>query len=130
MENLTLEQLALNEDIKEYARIKSKIDDLTKEKDNLNKKIVSALEEMKINKYECDDYQASLSYRETFKYNDEKALIDVLKKDETLNKYVVESINTKGLNDLLKKSESVATQLKENYTKTTTSSLTVKKLGE
>lgn len=124
MENLTLEQLALNEDIKEYARIKSKVDELTKQKELLNKKIVMALKEMGVNKYEFDDYQASVVYKDTFKYNDEKALMDKLKK------YIVETINTKGLNDLLKKSESVATQLKENYIKTTSSTLTVKKLSE
>ena len=127
MKQLTLDKELLNQDLKEYFERKALIDKLTDENKLLNAKIVKQLEEQQVKKYDSGEYSVTLAYSEKIKYNDEKALIDLLKQDDTLRSFVVETINSKALNDLIKKSESVATRLQESYTKTTSTTLTVKK---
>lgn len=128
MEQLTLDNELLNIDLKEYFELKAQKEELEAKMKPLNAKIVKALEDMGEKKYSSDEYQATVSYKESIKYNDEKALIELLKSDDTLKSYVVETVNSKALNDLIKNSESVATKLQEAYSKSTSSSLTIKKI--
>lgn len=118
----------LNDNLKEYFELKAKKEDYEAQVKHLNSIIVEQLEMLGEKKYSNGEYSATLSYKEGIKYNDEQALIELLKQDENLKSYVVETINSKGLNELIKKSESVASKLNENYTKTSSSSLTVKKI--
>jgi len=123
------EQLKIDEYLKNYFEIKSQIDKLTEALKIENKKIVDILTtEYNTKKYIGNEYSATVAYKESIKYNDEQALVTLLKQDDSLKSYVVEAINTKGLNELIKNSESVATKLNGKYTKTPQSSLTVKKL--
>lgn len=128
MEQLTLDKELLNIDLKEYFELKAQKEELEAKMKPLNAKIVKALEDMGEKKYSSDEYQATVSYKESIKYNDEKALIELLKSDDTLKSYVVETVNAKALNELIKNSESVATKLQEAYSKSTSSSLTIKKI--
>lgn len=128
MEQLTLDKELLNEDLKEYFKKKAQKEQLESELKIINARIVETLENMSEKKYSNDEYSATVAYKESIKYSNEKALIDLLKKDDTLKYYVIESIDSKSLNDLIKTNEKVATQLKESYTKSTSSSLTVKKI--
>lgn len=128
MEQLTLDKELLNVDLKEYFELKAQKEELEAKMKPLNAKIVKALEDMGEKKYSSDEYQATVSYKESIKYNDEKALIELLKSDDTLKSYVVETVNAKALNELIKNSESVATKLQEAYSKSTSSSLTIKKI--
>ena len=128
MEQLTLDKELLNADLKEYFELKAQKEEIEAKMKPLNTKIVKALEDRGEKKYSSDEYQATVSYKESIKYTNEKALIDELKKDDTLKYYVVETIDTKALNDLIKNNENVATKLQESYTKSSSSSLTVKKI--
>ena len=123
------EQLKIDEYLKNYFEIKSQIDKLTESLKIENKKIVDILTtEYNTKKYIGNDYSATVAYKESIKYGDEQALITLLKQDDSLKSYVVEAINTKGLNELIKNSEIVATKLIGKYTISPQSSLTVKKL--
>ena len=123
------EQLKIDEYLKNYFEIKSQIDKLTEALKVENKKIVDMLtSEYNTKKYIGNEYSATVAYKDSIKCGDEQALITLLKQDDSLKSYVVEAINTKGLNELIKNSESVATKLNGKYTKTPQSSLTVKKL--
>jgi len=128
MEQLTLDKELLNADLKEYFELKAKKEELEAKMKPLNAKIVKALEDMGEKKYSSNEYSATVAYKETIKYNDEKALIDLLKKDDVLKSYVVETINSKALNELIKNSDSVKKQLHESFTVSNSSSLTVKKI--
>lgn len=119
----------LDKQIKEYFDKKALIDKLSEELKVQNKAIVNLLtNDYATKKYEGNGYSAAVSYKETIKYNDEQALVTLLKQDDNLKSYIVEAINTKGLNELIKNSESVAEKLNGKYTKTTSSSLTIKKI--
>ena len=118
----------LNENLEKYFELKAKKEDYEAQVKHLNGVIVEQLEMLGEKKHSSDEYSATLSYKESIKYNDEKALIELLKKDDDLKSYVIEAINTKGLNELIKSSKSVATKLNESYTKSSSSSLTVKKI--
>lgn len=128
MEQMTLDRELLNKDLEEYFNLKAQKEEIEDKMKPINAKIVQALEEMGEKKYSSGEYQASVSYSEKIKYVDDKALIELLKKDATLKSYVIETINTKELNKLIKSSPSVEKKLHESYTKTNQSSLTVTKL--
>lgn len=128
MTQLSLEDLLLDEDIKKYFELKEQIEQLTKVKDELNEKITTRLQELELNDYNNGEYSTKVVNNTKINYTDEPKLIELLKGDETLKGFVVEKVNTKALNDLIKKSTSVASKLQEVYTKNITTSLTVKKI--
>lgn len=120
--------MELREQVKKYLELKQQIDELTAQAKELNSSIIETMENMGETKYADDYAQASVVYKTNIKYTDERKLIELLKADESTRRYVVESIDSKGLNELIKSSQSVATKLNESYVKTTTSSLTVKRV--
>ena len=70
-------------------------------------------------------YDVSLVDKKTFKYDDELAIRDYLRLNN-LNEYLVESIDTKRLNESLKKSNELYNDLVKYITPGTTTSLSVK----
>lgn len=123
------EDLKIDEYLKNYFEIKSQIDTLTEKLKVENKKIVEMLTvDYKTKKYIGNEYSATVALTDKIKYNDEAELIKILEKDDLLKQYVIKAINTKALNEQIKKSDSVQKKLKESYTTTPQSSLTVKKL--
>ncbi len=128
MEQLTMDKALLDADVREYAELKAKADEIDAKLKEIKARIVDTMEGMQEKKYSNDEYSATISYKENIKYNDEIALIKLLKEDDTLKSYVVETINSKALNELIKKNDSVRTRLKESYSTTTSSALTIKKI--
>lgn len=102
--------LLLMNDIEEYNEIQKKIDELTEKKNELNEKIKVAMIDQKVNKVETTNgVTASLVAKTSSKYTDEVALIKYLKENDGL-KYIKETVNTKLLNEDLKKSPSLLTE--------------------
>lgn len=126
------EQLKIDEYLKNYFEIKSQIDKLTEALKVENKKIVDILTtEYNTKKYIGDEYSATVAYKESIKYNDEKKIMGMIRNDfseEDVNKYIIQVIDTKAFNELLKNSPSTAEMFKDTYTKTPSTSLTVKKI--
>ena len=127
MEQITLEQAILNENIETYFKLKAQVDELNAKIKTLNSQIVAQMEENGDAKYSNDEYTATITYKNSIKYNDEKALIEILKKDYEFKIYVGETIDSKALNDVIKNSERVSKRLQESYTNSTTSALSIKK---
>lgn len=132
MEQLTIENLIndnnnLDKLLADYFELKAKKDALDAELKTKNKAIVEAIEKLGETSYSSNDYKASISYKTTFKYKDEFALIDYLKKED-FTQFVVEAIDTKNFNDYVKKNpkfkELVADVLEESISP----SLSVKKI--
>ena len=109
--------MELREQVKKYLELKQQIDELTAQAKELNSSIIATMESLGETKYSDDECQANVVYKTNIKYTDESRLIELLKSDESTRRYVVESIDTKGLNELIKSSESVATKLNESYVK-------------
>ena len=120
--------MTLKEQVKTYLELKQQKEAIEKQLKKLNSDIVEELSSKGKTTFLEDGYSAKVTYKVGFKYNDEVALIELLKASEDTKKYVIETIDSKGLNALIKSSESVAKRLNESYTKTTTSSLTVEKV--
>ncbi len=115
--------------IREYFELKSEVDTKTKKLKEMNAELVDLLtEKYATKKYVGDNYSATITFKDSIKYNDETKLIELLKADETLKSYVVEAVNSKALNELIKTNDVVKTKLKESYSTTTSSALTVKKI--
>lgn len=70
-------------------------------------------------------FDVSLVDKKTFKYDDELAIRDYLRSNN-LNEYLVESIDTKRLNESLKKSNELSNDLAKYITPSITTSLSVK----
>lgn len=119
----------LDNQLKEYFDKKALVDKLNEELKEQNQAIVDLMTKTyKVKKYVGDGYSATVAYKESIKYKDESSLIKLLKEDDVLKSYVIETVNAKALNELIKNSESVATKLQESYSKSTSSSLTIKKI--
>lgn len=131
MEQLTLENELLAKDIREYFELKNQIDELTNKQKELNSKIVEQMKALDTKKFEDGEYSATLALKESIKYTDERKIMAMIRNDfsaEDASRYIVEVIDAKAFNQLLKNSPSVAETFKESYTTNKSTSLTVKKL--
>ena len=131
MEQLTLENALLSQDLKEFFERKALIDELTAKNKELNAKIVGKMQELGSKKFSDGEYTATIALKENYKYTDEKKMIDMIRNDfteEDANKYIIQVIDTKAFNELLKSSPSTAELFKDTYTKTPSTSITVKKI--
>lgn len=82
-------------------------------------------------KFEDGEYSATLALKESIKYTDERKIMEMIRNDflpEDASRYIIEVIDSKAFNQLLKNSPSVAETFKESYTTNKSTSLTVKKL--
>lgn len=115
----------LDENIKKYAELQEEIDRLTKEASSLKATI---LDEMGLfsSVSTKEGYIASVSKRETIKYNDELGIIKYLE-DNHLNEYITKKVDSTKLNKEIKKSTTLNESLKPMFTTTTTYALSVKK---
>lgn len=114
----------LEQKIEEYTKLKSDIDTLNNQKEQLGEEIKSLLRVCQDNKFKGDNYTASIVNKTTFKYTDEAAILLYAKK-YNLKNYIKETVNTKALNEDLKKGGTLTEDLKKYYTKSVTESLTV-----
>ena len=117
----------LKENVLKYAELDAQIKELQAQAKALTAEIIKEMEELGQTKYTDSDVQASLVYKTAIKYPDEVKLINQLKA-EGLNRFIVETVDNKALNELIKTSNEVATKLNESYTKTTSTALSVKRL--
>ena len=110
-------------DVEEYNAIQKKIKELTDRKNELNESIKKALLDAGINKTETPNgTQVSLTTKVSFKY-DEFATIQYLK-ENNLTQFIVEKVDTKKLNEELKKSKALNESIQPSQD--VTYSLTVK----
>ena len=131
MEQLTLDKEILNADLKEYFELKAKKEELEAKMKPLNAKIVKALEDMGEKKYSSDEYSAQVSYKESIKYGDEADFIGFIHNECTTEEsklYLMEALNKDVIGKAIKTNPDVATFFNGQYTITTSSSLTVKKI--
>ena len=117
----------INENIKKYFELQAQVDAIKEEMEALKESIVNDMDTQGVSTYEVDDIKAQVVSKDTFKYDDELGMIDYLK-NNGYGKFVVEKINATSLNKELKKGLSLSESLKSMYTKTTSSSLTIKKV--
>lgn len=118
--------MTLDEKINKYLEISNQKTELDAQLSELKNQIISEMgDEIK---HETGIASARIDTKETFKYDDETAMIAVLK-EKGLNQYVQEKIITSSLNKELKKSGVLAESLKGLYTKSTTNSITIKAIN-
>lgn len=108
----------------EYVAIKTQIEQLEAQKEKLAEEIKAELRTANDQKFEGVNYKAAIVNKTMFKYTDEAAVLMYAKK-YNLKNYIKETINTKVLNEDLKKGGALAQNLKDYYTKTLNESLTV-----
>lgn len=113
--------------LKDYLEITSQIEELESKKNELRGLVLNELGNMGVEKYADEDYSATLSYKDTFKYSDETAIINWLKNNGYEN-FVIEKVDTK-LNKELKSGTKALTEgLNGLYVHNTSTALTVKKV--
>ena len=118
----------LDQDIKRYLELKSKIDDQKKELDDLKESI---LEEMGSREEFVteDGIKAKITFKDKYDYVDEVAIINWLKANG-YGCYVSEVVDSKKLNKELKKGTTLTESLKTLYKKTEIKALSVATTNE
>lgn len=112
--------------IKEFSKIKSELDNLEAQKNDLSDKIKFLMTENSLKEFiTTDGVSAKISTKETIKYKDEPAMIKWLK-ENNLSKYITEKITTTPLNSELKKSQSLTESLNPYIERNVSYTLTVK----
>lgn len=112
--------------IKEFNKIKSELDNLEAQKNDLNDKIKFLMTENSLKEFiTTDGVSAKISTKETIKYKDEPAMIKWLK-ENNLSKYITEKITTTPLNSELKKSQSLTESLNPYIERSVTYTLAIK----
>ena len=112
--------------VKNYYEAKRFADEAKAQVDRLGLELKELLFKEGITKESTSNgYDVSLVDKKTFKYDDELAIRDYLRLNN-LNEYLVESIDTKRLNESLKKSNELYNDLVKYITPGTTTSLSVK----
>lgn len=117
----------LNNKIEKYAELQAQMEELKAQIDELKPEIIEGMINESVEKIELPSgVSAQVVTKETFKYDDEPGMIKYLK-DNGLTSYIVEKINTTSMNKELKKGLTLTESLKPMFTRTVSSSLTVKK---
>lgn len=111
--------------LESYVKLQKEEERLADEKTNLKNQILEELDKLGVNKYSYDNITATVADRESFKYNDELAMIQWCK-NNGYSALIKESVNTTAMNKELKKSNLLTESLNTYYTKTLSKSLTVK----
>lgn len=112
--------------VKNYFEAKRFADEAKAQVDRLGLELKELLFKEGITKERTSNgFDVSLVDKKTFKYDDELAIRDYLRSNN-LNEYLVESIDTKRLNESLKKSNELYNDLVKYITPGTTTSLSVK----
>ena len=112
--------------VKNYYEAKRFADEAKAQVDRLGLELKELLFKEGITKESTSNgYDVSLVDKKTFKYDDELAIRDYLRSNN-LSEYLVESIDTKRLNESLKKSNELYNDLVKYITPGTTTSLSVK----
>lgn len=117
-----LEQL-----ITSYEQAQKELDYLTELQNERKAEIIQLMNEANEKEHIIDNIKATVVTKETFKYTDEVAMIKYLK-ENGLNQFIIEKIDTTPMNKELKKGLSLTESLKQMYIKNTTYSLSVKSL--
>ena len=112
--------------VKNYYEAKRFADEAKAQVDRLGLELKELLFKEGITKESTSNgYDVSIVDKKTFKYDDELAIRDYLRSNN-LNEYLVESIDTKRLNESLKKSNELYNDLIKYITPSITTSLSVK----
>ena len=112
--------------IREFNKIKSELDNLEAQKNDLNDKIKFLMTENSLKEFiTTDGVSAKLGTKETIKYKDEPAMIKWLK-ENNLSKYITEKITTTPLNSELKKSQSLTESLNPYIERSVSYTLVIK----
>lgn len=112
--------------IKEFNKIKSELDNLEAQKNDLNDKIKFLMTENSLKEFiTTDGVSAKLGTKETIRYKDEPAMIKWLK-ENNLSKYITEKITTTPLNSELKKSQSLTESLNPYIERSVSYTLVIK----
>ena len=112
--------------VKNYYEAKRFADEAKAQVDRLGLELKELLFKEGITKESTSNgYDVSIVDKKTFKYDDELAIRDYLRSNN-LNEYLVESIDTKRLNESLKKSNELYNDLVKYITPSITTSLSVK----
>ena len=116
----------IEEKIKNYYEAKKIADEAKATVDFLGAELKEILIQEGISRETTSNgFDVSLVDKKTFKYDDELAIRDYLRSNN-LSEYLVESIDTKRLNEGLKKSNELYNDLVKYITPGTTTSLSVK----
>lgn len=112
--------------IKRYYEAKQFADNAKAQVDELGKELKELLDKEGVTKEQTSNgFEVSLIGKTTFKYDDEVAIKSYLR-ENSLNEYLVESIDSKRLNEKLKESTTLYEELTPYITKSTSLSLSVK----
>lgn len=115
----------INEKIKAYYELKNKIDELTKEKEQLGEEIKDMLSQEPNKTWEGDGLKAKLVERVTYKYTDETAILSYLTQKGLSDVYLTKKIDSTKLNKELKNKGQLYEALKPSFVESVSDSLTV-----
>lgn len=115
----------LNSLLEKYVVLQAEEEKLNQQKAELKNQILEEMDKLGVNKYTYENISATVADRESFKYNDELAMIQWCKNNGYAS-LIKESVNTTAMNKELKKSNLLTESLNTYYTKTLSRSLTVK----
>ena len=110
--------------IEEFKKVQDEIDVLEKRKEELSAQLKNLIEDKYITK--DGKYVATIVEKSTFNYNDEKAIIEYLTKNNLNDIYLTTKINTTKFNKELKEKGMIFENVKPYITETLTEALTVK----
>ncbi len=112
----------------DYVDLQVQEENLKVQKENLRQQIINILNEQGSNRYiSADNISATISDKETFKYNDELGILRYLK-ENGYSRYVQEKIIATDLNKELKKPTKLTEALSSMFSKTKSTVLTVRGL--
>ena len=111
--------------LEQYQNIKTREEEIKKEKEELGNKIKELLKHNENNKYEGNLYKASIVNKTTFKYNDVSGLMQYVVSKGLSDLYLVKQINTTKFNKDLKQKGKLYEDVKGYITEQITESLTV-----
>lgn len=114
--------MLLEELTQQYLSLKTQEEEIKIKKEKISAQIKELLRKLPETRFQGNSCAASLVESYRFTYTDKPAVMTYLKRNG-YNNYIKETIDEPALNKLIKESNSVATALKNTYTKSVVESL-------
>ena len=117
--------MTLNENLERYYQLQKEVEEREEEMKFLKEQIVTEMKTQNITSQNTGTVEGKLVDKQTFKYNDELAMITYLR-EHKLENFINSKVNTTMMNKELKAKGVLFEDLKPYYTENNSSSLSVK----
>ena len=120
-------QEQLKENLEEYSKLTKQVEELKSKLEQLKGCIVESMDSLGVTSYKADDVEGKLVSKNLYKYKDEMAIVNYLKKNK-LDNYLQEKINTTVMNKELKNKGLLYESLKDYVEENNSIALSVKEI--